>query len=165
MFPSEEGNESSNSAIYPRKTGLTLKIWLFMSRIVLLDPKLTPPPRQFQQLSSTGKFFIFKIFGMRKEQQQPPWLINFAKIWSEHVLRNKNYNSQVWAWLSKKFLIGNFEFGYPGIWAPPLGLIGLREIGKRKVSPRIQLLVADASRSHYPLRTVTSLGCHKQPER
>ena len=24
-FPSEEGNESANSAIYPRKTGLTLK--------------------------------------------------------------------------------------------------------------------------------------------
>ena len=41
-FPSEEGNESSNSAIYPRKMGLTLKKWVFMSRIVLLDPKLTP---------------------------------------------------------------------------------------------------------------------------
>ena len=28
-----------------------------------------------------------------------------------------------------------------------------------------QFLVVAASRSHYPLRTVTSLGCHKQPER
>ena len=26
---------------------------------------------------------------MRKEQQQPHWSINFAKIWLEHVLRIK----------------------------------------------------------------------------
>ena len=38
---------------------------------------------------------------MRKEQQQPPWLINFAKIWSERILRIKIKSHQVWASLSK----------------------------------------------------------------
>ena len=74
-FPSEEGNKSSSSAIYPRETGLTFKEWVFMSRIVLLDPKSTPLPSQFQQFSSGGKFFHFVNFwdvSMRKEQQQPP---------------------------------------------------------------------------------------------
>ena len=92
--PSEKGNKSLNSAIYPWKMGLALKKIVFMSRIVLLDPELTPPPKcQFQQFPSRGKFFHFVNFLdllMRKEQQQPPppppRLINFAKIWSEHVL-------------------------------------------------------------------------------
>ena len=47
---------------FPQKKGmrtdLTLKKRVFMSRIVLLDPKLTPPC-QFQQFSSRGKFFEF----------------------------------------------------------------------------------------------------------
>ena len=30
------------TSIYPRKMGLTLEKWIFMSRIVLFDPKLTP---------------------------------------------------------------------------------------------------------------------------
>ena len=34
--------KSSNSAIYPWKTGLTFKNGFFMSRTVLLDQKLTP---------------------------------------------------------------------------------------------------------------------------
>ena len=41
-FPSQEGNESSNSDIYSRKMGLTLRKRVFMSKIVLFDPKLTP---------------------------------------------------------------------------------------------------------------------------
>ena len=57
-FPLKTGNESSNSYIYPRKMGLTLKELVFMSRIVLLDPKLTPC--QFQQFSSRGKNFSLK---------------------------------------------------------------------------------------------------------
>ena len=41
-FSSKEGNKSSDSTIYPRKTGITSKKRVFMSRIVLLEPKLTP---------------------------------------------------------------------------------------------------------------------------
>ena len=70
-FPSEEGNKSSNLAIYPRKTGLTFKKWVFMSRIVLLDSKLTPHVN-FSNFQAEEKFFIFKIsfadVSMRKEQ-------------------------------------------------------------------------------------------------
>ena len=43
-FPSEKGNKPSDSAIYPRKMGLALTKLVFMTRIILLDPKLTPPP-------------------------------------------------------------------------------------------------------------------------
>ena len=61
-FSSKEGNESSDSTIYPRKTGLTLKERVFMSRIVLLDPKLTSHVN-FNNFQAEGNFFIFKIFG------------------------------------------------------------------------------------------------------
>ena len=56
------------------------------------------PPCQFQQFSSRGKFFHFQNFldvSLTKEQQQPPWLINFAKIWSECALRIKTKSHQV----------------------------------------------------------------------
>ena len=59
-----------------------------MSRIVLLDPKLTPIVN-FSNFQEEEFFFSFcKFFGRldQKEQQQPPGLINFATIWSEHVL-------------------------------------------------------------------------------
>ena len=42
-FHSKKRNESSNSAIYLCKMGSTLTKLVFMSRIVLLDQKLTPP--------------------------------------------------------------------------------------------------------------------------
>ena len=42
-YPSHEGNKSSNSDIYPWKTGLTIKKMNFMPRTVLSDPKLTSP--------------------------------------------------------------------------------------------------------------------------
>ena len=62
-FPQKKGgNESSDSTIYPRKTGLTLKKRVFMSRIVLLDPKLTPHVN-FNNFQAEEHFFIFKIFG------------------------------------------------------------------------------------------------------
>ena len=51
---------------------------------------------------------------MRKEQQQPPRLINFAEIWSEHVLR-KTLKVFIQASLNKKFLNGRCELGHPGI--------------------------------------------------
>ena len=44
---------------------------------------------------------------MRKETQQPPWLINFAKILSEHVLRIKSE--------SHRFLNSNCESDDPGL--------------------------------------------------
>ena len=84
IFPLE-GNESSNWTIYPQKTGLTLKIVQNRS----YRPKVDPC--QFQQFQAQ-EFFHFVNFwdvSMRKEQQQPLWLINFAKIWSERVLRIK----------------------------------------------------------------------------
>ena len=42
----------------PSENGFNFKKRVFMSRIVLLDPKLTPPPCQFQQFPSGGRFFI-----------------------------------------------------------------------------------------------------------
>ena len=78
----------------PPENGLSFQKLVFISTTVLLEPKLTPlpPPSlcQFQQFPSRGQFFHFVNFWdllMRKEQQQPPRLINFAKIWSEHVLK------------------------------------------------------------------------------
>ena len=61
-FPQKKGTMSSNSTIYPRKTGLTLEKRVFMSRIVLLDPKLTPHVN-FNNFQAEEIFFIFKIFG------------------------------------------------------------------------------------------------------
>ena len=73
-FPQKEGNESSDSIIYPRKTGLTLKKTSFYVQNRSSRPKVDPPG-QFQQFSSRGKFFHFQNFwdvSMTKEQQQPP---------------------------------------------------------------------------------------------
>ena len=44
------------------ENGFNLKKLVFMSRIVLLDPKLTPPPCQFQQFSTREKFCLFPQF-------------------------------------------------------------------------------------------------------
>ena len=38
-YPSHEGNDSLNSVTYPWKMSLTWQNWVFMSRIVLFDPK------------------------------------------------------------------------------------------------------------------------------
>ena len=59
------------------------------SRIFVLDPKLTPHVN-FSNFQAEKNFVIFKIFDMspsKKEWQQPPWWINFAKIWSELILK------------------------------------------------------------------------------
>ena len=65
-FPRDKGKESSNSAIYPRKTGLTLKKKSFYVQKRSSRPTLTPHVNfsNFQAAIS-----------------------NFAKIWSEHVLK------------------------------------------------------------------------------
>ena len=72
-FPLEEGSESSNSGIYPRKTGLTFKKMSFYVQNRPSRSKIDPPC-QFQQFPGKGKFFHFVNFwdvSIRKEQQQP----------------------------------------------------------------------------------------------
>ena len=59
-FPSEEGNESSNSAMYPQKTGLR------SSR-----PKIDPPC-QFQQFTSRGKF-LGRLSEKRAAESHQVW--------------------------------------------------------------------------------------------
>ena len=106
---------------YPRKRGLTLKKLSFYVQNRSSRQKINPSC-QFQQFSSRGKFFIFKIFGTsrwEKNSSNPLWLISFLKIWSEHVLRIKTKSHQVWEPYSKRFLTGNSEFGHPGLWASP----------------------------------------------
>ena len=51
--------------------------------------------RNFQ--AEENLFLTFWDAPMRKRQQQTPWLINFAKIWSKHVLRVKTKGHRVWA--------------------------------------------------------------------
>ena len=105
----------------PPENGFNFKKLGFYVQIRSSWPKIDPSC-QFQQFSYRGKFFHFPNFwdvSMRKEQQQPPWQINFAKIWSECALKIKTKSHQVWASLGKRFLIGSCEFGHPGLWAPP----------------------------------------------
>ena len=69
-----------------------------MSRIVLLDPKLTP--MSISAISKQRKIFSFsKFFGRlnKKRAAATPWLINFAKIWSESVLKIETKSRKVWA--------------------------------------------------------------------
>ena len=66
-----------------------------MSRIVLFDPKLTPYVN-FSNFQAEENFSFSKFWdvSLRKVQQQPSWLTNFAKIWSEQVLKIKT--KKVW---------------------------------------------------------------------
>ena len=66
-----------------------------MSRIVLLDPKFTPHVN-LGNFQAEEIFFHFQNFwdiSMRKKQQQPPWLINFAKFFFRTCLKDRNYKS------------------------------------------------------------------------
>ena len=67
-FPSEKGSKSSNSAIPPRKMGLAFKKIVFMSRIIFLDPKLTPP-MSISAISKWRKFFHFVTLGTLDEKR------------------------------------------------------------------------------------------------
>ena len=107
----------------PPENGLNFKKMSLYVQNRSSRPKIDPSC-QFQQFSSTGKISHFQNFwdvSMRKEQQQPPWLTNFAKMWPNSVSRIKTKSHQVWASLDKRFLIGSCEFGHPGLWAPPPG--------------------------------------------
>ena len=83
--------------------GLAFKEIVFMSRISFLHPKLPPPPPppnvNFSNFQVEEIFSFCKFWDplMRKEQQQPPRLINFAKIWSEHVLTINTESHNIWA--------------------------------------------------------------------
>ena len=70
----------------------------FMSIIVLSDPKLTSPVNfsNFQR-EENFSFSEFLDVSMRKEQQQPTWLINFAKNLLGHTLRIKTTSFKVLA--------------------------------------------------------------------
>ena len=94
-FRSEEGNKSSNSAIYPRKTSLTLKK---MSLYILLDPKVTHYVN-FSNFQVEENFSFCKFLGCLDEKRAAatPWLIDFAEIWSEDVLKRKTKIGKVWA--------------------------------------------------------------------
>ena len=88
------------------------------------------PPMSISSISKERKIFSFSKFLWRLDEKRAaatPWLINFAKIWSERVLRIKTKSHQVWASSNKRFLIGSCKFGHPGLWAPPPGLIGLKK--------------------------------------
>ena len=84
----------------PPESGFTFKKkWIFMSRIVLLDPKIDPPPNVNFSNFQAEKNFSFSNFLERLDEKRAtatPWLFNFAKIWSERVLRTKTKGHQVW---------------------------------------------------------------------
>ena len=56
------GKKSSNSAIYPRKTGLTLKKMSFYGQNHSSRPNIAPYVN-FSNFKAEENFFIFKIFG------------------------------------------------------------------------------------------------------
>ena len=105
----------------PPENGFNFKKMSFYVQNRSSRPKIDPPC-QFEQFSSIGKIFHFQNFwdvSMRKEQQQPPWLTNFTKMWPKGVSRIKIKSHQIWASLDKRFPIGSCEFGHLGLWAPP----------------------------------------------
>ena len=61
-------HKSSNPAIYPRKMSLTFKKIVFMSRIVLLDPKLTPMSI-FSNFQAKENFLFCKFLGRLDERR------------------------------------------------------------------------------------------------
>ena len=77
-LPSKEGNQSSDSAICPRKMGLTFQKWAFMSRIVLPDLELTP--MLISAIFKQKKTFSFSQFLGRLDEKRaaaipPGWSI------------------------------------------------------------------------------------------
>ena len=105
-LPPENGFKFKNMTCYVRNGSSPSKIDL---------------PGQFRLFQTEENLFIFKILGTSRWEKSSipsPWLINFAKIWSENVLRIKSKICKVWASWSKTFVIGSFEFACPDLWAP-----------------------------------------------
>ena len=72
-FPRKKGT-SHQIRLFTPENGFNFKKLGFMSRFVLLDPKLTPHVN-FSNFHVEENFFHFPNFwdvSMRKEQQQPP---------------------------------------------------------------------------------------------
>ena len=69
-----------------------------MSLYVLLDPKLAPYVN-FSNFQVEENFSFCKFLGRLDEKRAAatPWLINFAEIWSEDVLKRKTKIRKVWA--------------------------------------------------------------------
>ena len=67
-----------------------------MSRIVLLDPKLTPHVN-FNSFQAEEIFSFSKFLGRLDDERAAatPRLFNFAKIWAESALRIKTKSHQV----------------------------------------------------------------------
>ena len=68
-FPRKKGNESSNSAIYPREMGLTFKKMSFYVQNRSSRPKIDPPHVNFSNFQTEEFFFIFKILGRFDEKR------------------------------------------------------------------------------------------------
>ena len=60
-LPQNKGTSHQIRLFTPGKRDLTFKKWVFMSRIVLLNPKLTPNV-SFSSFQAEENFFVFKIF-------------------------------------------------------------------------------------------------------
>ena len=69
-----------------------------MTLYVLLDPKCTPYVN-FNSFQVEENFSFWKFPGCLDEKRAAaaPWLINFAEIWSEDVLKRKTKIGKVWA--------------------------------------------------------------------
>ena len=59
------------------------------------SPPKIDPHVNFSNFQVEKNFHFVNFFSMRKEQQQSRRLINFAKIWSEYVLKTNNHKVRV----------------------------------------------------------------------
>ena len=113
-----EGNKLLNLAIYPRKTSLTLIKLALYARNHSFLPKIDPICR-FQLFPRSGKFISFSKFfrclDEEKSSSNLPWLVDFANLLSEHVLRIKIKSHKVWASQSKSFKKSRYESGDPDL--------------------------------------------------
>ena len=77
----------------PPENGFSFKKMRFYVQTRSSRPKIDPHVNfsnfQVEEIFSFSKF-LGRLDEQPPQQQQPPWLINFANIWSEHVLRIKN---------------------------------------------------------------------------
>ena len=90
-FPSKEGNESSNSAIYRRETGLLKKNEFLCPESFFSTENW--PPKSISAIFKESTIISFSKFSKHLDMKRAattPWSTNFAKIRSERVLRIKN---------------------------------------------------------------------------